>query len=331
VKHTSIIVTVGLALAGLLSAAPAQAQSQHTFVSSQGNDANNCFLTTPCRHLQAALAATSPGGEIAILDTAGYNGGVTVTITQAVSIVAPLGIEALIAPPSGGIGIVINAGESDVVSLRGLTIDGGGTGFDGIQFNSGGSLTVENCVIRNLTGAGIAFLATAPSYNATINLLVSNTLVANNDKGIQVYPTGGPNTYSVQAAFNHVEAINNTAYGIVVNGSNLTAAFESTQATATESLAANNGVGFIAISTNTALTSFTLFHVVATNNTTSTTGTGIQSQGGTGSAVFVSQSMVTSNTYGYQVLNGSQIYSSGDNYIVQNGGNTGSLINFFRQ
>jgi hypothetical protein len=157
VKHTSIIVTVGLALAGLLSAAPAQAQSQHTFVSSQGNDANNCFLTTPCRHLQAALAATSPGGEIAILDTAGYNGGVTVTITQAVSIVAPLGIEALIAPPSGGIGIVIAAGASDAISLRGLSIDGAGIGLTGIQFNSGKSLTVENCVVRHMTGDGIVF------------------------------------------------------------------------------------------------------------------------------------------------------------------------------
>src|SRR5450759_1960895 len=123
-KHTTIIIVAGLALVAALSAAPAQAQSQHTFVSSQGNDANNCFLTTPCRHLQAALAATLPGGEIAILDTAGYNGGVTVTISQAVSIVNPGGFEALIAPPSGGgAAIVINAGASDAVSLRGLSID----------------------------------------------------------------------------------------------------------------------------------------------------------------------------------------------------------------
>src|SRR5271169_3183206 len=106
-KHTSIIVAIGLALAVALPAAPAQAQLQHTFVSSQGLDTNNCSLATPCRHLQAALLATTQGGEIAILDSAGYNGGTTVTITHAVSIVAPLGIEAEIAPPSGGIGIVV--------------------------------------------------------------------------------------------------------------------------------------------------------------------------------------------------------------------------------
>src|SRR5271169_315352 len=131
-KHSTIIVAISLALAVALPAVPAQAQLQHTFVSSQGNDANNCSLATPCRHLQAALLATTSGGEIAILDSAGYNGGTTVTIMQAVSIVAPLGIEAELAPPSGGTGITINAGYSDTISLRGLTIDGGGIGANGI-------------------------------------------------------------------------------------------------------------------------------------------------------------------------------------------------------
>ena len=72
-KQTSIIVAVGLALAAMLSAAPAQAQSQHMFVSSKGSDANKCSLATPCRHLQTALAATLAGGATLILDSAGYN------------------------------------------------------------------------------------------------------------------------------------------------------------------------------------------------------------------------------------------------------------------
>src|SRR5271169_919939 len=214
-KHSTIIVAIGLALAVALPAVPAQAQLQHTFVSSQGLDTNNCSLAAPCRHLQAALLATTAGGEIAILDSAGYNGGLTVTITQAVSIVNPGGFEAEIAPPSGGVGVVINAGANDAISLRGLTIDGGGLGFDGIRFNSGGSLTMENSVIRNLNGAGIAFFP-----NTASNLHVSNTLVANTDKGIQVFPSSTGPVYIVTAVFNHVEAINNATYGIVVNGSN---------------------------------------------------------------------------------------------------------------
>ena len=40
------------------------------------------------------------------------------------------GFEAGISVPSGGTGIVINARATDAVSLRGLTIEGGGTGYN---------------------------------------------------------------------------------------------------------------------------------------------------------------------------------------------------------
>ena len=102
---------VGLALAGALPAAPAQALNLRSFVSSTGSDANNCSLATPCRHLQTAVAATAAGGEINILDAAGYNGGATVTIDRAISIVNAGGFEAGIFVPSAGNGIVINAGR----------------------------------------------------------------------------------------------------------------------------------------------------------------------------------------------------------------------------
>ena len=119
-----------LALVGALPAATAQALNLRSFVSSTGNDAYNCSIVAPCRHLQAALTATAAGGEINILDAAGYNGDATVTIDKAISIVNAGGFEAGIFVPSGGIGIVINAGASDAVSLRGLTIEGGGDRAD---------------------------------------------------------------------------------------------------------------------------------------------------------------------------------------------------------
>src|SRR5664280_1590619 len=171
-KHTTIIVAVGLALAGVLPAAPANAQAARTFVSPTGSDSNNCSLTAPCRFFQAAFAQTNAGGEIAVLGTAGYNNGATFTINKAISIVNPGGFEAGIVVPSGGIGIVINAGGNDAVSLRGLTIEGGGVGTTGINFTGGKSLTVENCVIRHVTDAGIDF-----QPNATSSLSVSNSLV----------------------------------------------------------------------------------------------------------------------------------------------------------
>jgi hypothetical protein len=70
-------------LVATIASSGAYALANRTFVSGAGNDANPCSLAAPCRSFARALAQTSPGGEIAVLDTAGYG---AVTITQAVSI-----------------------------------------------------------------------------------------------------------------------------------------------------------------------------------------------------------------------------------------------------
>ncbi|HEY5378689.1 MAG TPA: hypothetical protein VIJ78_04035, partial [Pseudolabrys sp.] len=90
-KHNKIVIAFGLILA-VLTAAPAYAQ--RVYVASQGSDANNCSLQLPCRSLQHALTISNAGGEIAILDTGGYNGGTAVTINKAISIVNQGGYEA---------------------------------------------------------------------------------------------------------------------------------------------------------------------------------------------------------------------------------------------
>src|SRR2546430_17304299 len=100
------------AVAGKADVGPAQ----RTFVSAAtGNDANPCNRTAPCRNFAAAIAQTQPGGEVVVLDSGGYG---TVTITQAVSLVAPSGVYAGITV-FGGNGITINAGPSDIVTIRG--------------------------------------------------------------------------------------------------------------------------------------------------------------------------------------------------------------------
>ena len=76
----------GLLLFLLLWPAEAGAQAQRTFVSGVGSDGNPCSRTAPCRTISQALMGTSSGGEVIVLDSAGYG---PVTITQAVSIIAP--------------------------------------------------------------------------------------------------------------------------------------------------------------------------------------------------------------------------------------------------
>jgi Right handed beta helix region len=297
---------VGLALVGALSAAPAQAQSVRTFVSPTGVDTAACSLTAPCRTFAAAYAATDAGGEIAVLGTAGYG---TLTINKAISIVNGGGFEAAIAVPSGGgAGITIAAGTMDAVSLRGLTIDGAGVGGTGIIFNTGKSLTVENCVVRHMMHDGIFFQSTT----ATSALTVSNSLVADNGaNGIELVPTG-----SATAVFNRVEVNNNAAGGIVVNGGN-SAGSNSIDATVSDGVVAGNvGIGFFSLTpSGSAPTSLMLFHSVAANN-----GTGVEAQG-SGATLRLANSTVTGNATGWVATSSGVMQSYGDNYIDGNASN----------
>jgi hypothetical protein len=316
-KRTTIIVAIGLALIATLSAAPANAQAARTFVSPTGSDSNLCTLVAPCRYFQAAFAQTNAGGEIAVLGTAGYNNGATFTINKAISIVNPGGFEAGIIVPSGGNGIVIAAGVNDAVSLRGLTIEGGGVGQTGIQFNSGASLTVVNCVSRHMTNYGINFFP-----NATSSLAVSNSVVADNGvDGVHLQPGGSG---AVTAVFDHVEANNNGSSGINVLGN---ASTGTVNVTVSESVVAHNPTaGLTAFSvTGQAPTTLSVFHSVVASN-----GFSLYADG-TGVTLRVAQSMVTGNTNGWLAADGGELDSYGDNYIDGNGGNIGSLTPIARQ
>src|SRR2546426_8483651 len=171
-----------------LHIASAQAQLVRTCVSmAKGSDANSssfCHCTTPCRTFATAHANTFTDGEITVLDPGDYGG---LTITKSISINNDSGGEASITVSGGLTGIIVNAPAGGYVNLRGITIQGVEFGGGkGLVFNTGFSLTMTNCVIRNHTGNGIEFTPTGNS-----NLSVSNTLVADNGgSGIFVQPTG---------------------------------------------------------------------------------------------------------------------------------------------
>jgi len=107
--------------------------------------------------------------------------------------------------------ITINAGASDAIYLRGLNIDGLGTGGYGVLFNSGGSLAVTNCVVRHFSSTGIGI---APSSGTTL-FSITNTIVSDNGTtGIYLGPVG---TGSAKGTVTSVEASRNYI-GIVVEG-----------------------------------------------------------------------------------------------------------------
>jgi hypothetical protein len=188
-----------------LCAGEAPATPQRTFVASHGNDASACSLAQPCRSFGAAVAKTSAGGEVIVLDSAGYG---PVTIAQSISIIAPAGVYAGVTVASGS-GITVD-GSGIVVVLRGLTINGQG-GDWGIFFNQGTALTVEDCEIANMIRDGIIIGAVdsqarvkntvvrkngldgirGEANSGSIRVTVANSLIADNGEGVGADAFGG--------------------------------------------------------------------------------------------------------------------------------------------
>jgi|SRR5215475_6523039 len=284
-----------------LNATPAQALNTRSFISALGSDANPCTLSAPCRTLAFAITATTAKGEINILDPADYG---TVTIDKSISIVNGGVGSAGILVPSGGTGITINAGAADVIYLRGLVIEGAGVGSHGIVFNTGRFLTIENCVVRNLTSSGINLI---PSANSTFS--ISNTYVADighgfGSSGILVTPNGAGN---VTAVLNRVEAHNNGGNGIIISGSLSTG---SVKATVADSVAAHNGGDGFAVFSNGATTEVTIVRCTAAHNAS-----GAHAQG-SGATVSLAQSTMTGNVIAPWAATSSGVMKSyGDNYL----------------
>jgi len=189
------------------------AQATRTWVSGVGDDVNPCSRTAPCKTFAGAISKTAAGGEIDVLDPGGFG---TVTITKAITIDGGGTLASILA--SGTNGINVNAGASDVVILRNLSINGAGTtlGLNGVNFLSGFRLIVENCTLENFSQSAIsvapsgasstvianstlkaaAFGITVSTANASaaISVLVSNTsTIQNTNAGISAtVPAGKP-------------------------------------------------------------------------------------------------------------------------------------------
>jgi hypothetical protein len=181
-------------------------------------------------------------------------------------------------------------------------LDGANIGQNGIEFNTGGALTIKDSVIRNFVGAGGS------------ELLVSNTLVADNRlRGIHVLAGNAV----VGAAFNRVEVSDNGSDGLIIESTGL----GEITATVVESVVANNGgVGFNASGSSTIVS---LFHSVATNNLT-----GLQVASGVD--MIIAQCHVTQN--GQNWINTATMHTFGDNDFY--GGaiaSTGTLTSVAKQ
>ena len=313
--YITVLSTIAISIAASL---PAQAQRARVFVSVNGNDANPCTAGSPCKTFQVAHDAVLPGGEISVLDTGGYG---PLTITKAISIVA-IGVEASIATGSGVDAITINANSAtDKISLRGLTLDGQGVGGNGIRFNSGMSLTLADCSIRNFIHDGVGFFTTASTLQS---LTVSNSFFNDNtENGLAVETFGSG---SVTASIDRSTFSGNHITGLLLAGGGGTGPLT---VGVTDSVAANNGSQgyFVESSSAHSVSNLSLTHSMAEGN-----GTGVQANG-PNSTIWLAQSTVTGNGIGFDDNAGTGVIKTyGDNYLqAANGSNSGTLSNATRQ
>ena len=264
--------------------APPPPTSNRIFMSTNGNNANDCANPlTPCLTFAGALVQVNTGGEVIAEATGGYG---PLNITRAMTISGPPGVVIY-----SGLSVTVNAPGATVV-LRGLTVDGAGALASGINVVSVGKLVVESCVIANF-GIGNATQGNGIYFDGAGSLFVKDTTIQNNGlNGLLI--RGG----SLKASIDDCRIEGNQT-GVLVDGAIATVCNTTSSG--------SSAVGFAVVSGG----EINLENCVAANN-----GIGIETL--TSGLVRVSSSTVTDNSTGLSDASGS-LLSRGNNTVEHNG------------
>jgi len=290
------------------SAAVAPPSSPRTWVSGTGNDGNDCGRTTPCLTFVGAYAKTVAGGEIDCLDPGGFG---SLAIDHAITIDCGGGIQGQVGSVLVGMGngIYVNAGVSDRVVLRNMSIIGGSNcnASYGISFGSGASLILQHVSISGFGGAGLLY---APSTTTT-QLGVYDSDVNNNcGDGIRVAPLAGG---SANATLANVRADTNTTDGLLVDTTSLASGSGATVTVANSVFVHSaNAIQDHSTFNSSVPTNIILMDSMALNSTY-----GILANGA-GTTVRMDNVRVTGNTNGIAMANGGKIFSFGNSNINGN-------------
>jgi hypothetical protein len=275
------VLAVALLMCGLSSVASAQAS--RTWVSGVGDDANPCSRTAPCKTFAGAISKTAAAGEIDCLDPGGFG---ALTITKSITIDCDSGVGSVLV--SGTNGIAINAGASDVVYIRNLTINGLGSGIDGIVVFSALTVHVQEVDIFDFSVACISVEASGSAQLTVENSSLTNCGSAGIKTGAGGTVVGDIHNVRIWNAGNGINAQNGSRLTV----SNSVIAF------------ANPGINQSGLSGAGSV-------VLVTGCTLSLNGTAaLQSSGG--GIITASGNTFSGNAVIFN-LNGGQIFTGGDN------------------
>jgi hypothetical protein len=304
-KNKSLLVAL-TTLSLCVAVHPANAQATRTWVSGVGDDANPCSRTAPCKTFAGAISKTQAGGEISALDPGGFG---AVTITKAITIDGGGGQVASVLA-AGTNGIVVAAGANQTVTLRNLRINGVAAtptgGLNGVQFQSGTALHIENCTIFGFTQNGININL---NTSAATRVFVTDTVVANSAGGIAAHNAGAGN---MLVAMQRTTLSQNSAFGFKADGGGGTGFV---LATVADSLVAGNGTGILAVGGASAGVGVQVTRSSIVNNVTN----GAQSNGSAGFAqILFSNSVISGNGTGLSPVSGGVLGSYKNNSTEAN-------------
>jgi hypothetical protein len=184
-----------------------------------------------------------------------------------------------------------------VVTIRGLSINGFGTGLDGIRFLAGAALNVEDCVIFRFTRRGVDF---EPS--GTSHLMIKDSGMRENAQGgVLVKPTG---TGFARASFQNVRLERNL-FGLRVEDLSRVAAVDSV-------FSNNTNNGMLAFSAGFGVELNVQGSLIANNGTN-----GVASVN-SGATVRLTTNIIVNNNVGLSSSGGGSIVSFGNNRVAGN-------------
>jgi parallel beta helix pectate lyase-like protein len=292
----------GLLVVASLPTGSAHAQTVRTWVSGAGFDGNPCSQERPCQSFNYAMTQTIAGGEVHCVDSGEGGGPLTITKSITFDCTGALGMINFL----GNSGITVNAGPTDKVILRNLTLSGFGNPMSGdaIRYVAGGALELDNVTINsvppNFAGVNVATSGLAV-------LSVRNSSFSKMAVGIRLQAT----------APNIVASVTNTSFNNLTN-------------TGIE-VGANSYVGvsgsvFSAIYGNAINAKTSTSTVYASDNVFTNNNIGINAAV-TGAKINAAGNKLFGNSKAFNVAAGATFLSSNDNRIDINPGNppTGAL------
>lgn len=300
--------------AGILAVALASssALADTRIVGKSGTDSPTCGSTgvAPCLTIGTALSNAVTGGGFARVVIA--SNGVfqeAVTITTAAEITVANGGFVVLAPPSGGVGITINAGTSDSIRIYNLYFGGGsGAALNAIAFNGGSRLELHNVQVRGFGGPALNL---TPSGGTSSDVLIVDSDIAENSNScVLLQPNGiAGNGYIINSRIHNCSTL-----GVRADSQNTTGFVK---ILLSRSLV--YGVGATAVSAASGTAGGTA-RVFIEDSDISAASNGIVANGAKAQLV-LNRSSVTGNSLGSNAVGGGVVYSYGNNVLQFNTNN----------